>query len=72
MLNNLFYYVNNFCIEICIDVCCLYMQSIIVLRKKIGIGKIDIGRSHFHKSESAKKIAIGASLISEKQQFIFL
>ncbi len=37
MFNNLFYYANNFCIEICIDFC-LYMLSIIVLRKKIGIG----------------------------------
>ncbi len=64
MFNNLFYYVNNFCIEICIDFC-LYMLSIIVLGKKIGIGKNryrQVTLPKNRKSESAKKIAIGASL----------
>ncbi len=59
---NLFYYVNNFCIEICIDFC-LYMLSIIDLRMKIGIGKNRYRQVTLpKKSESAKKIAIGASL----------
>ncbi len=64
MFNNLFY-VNNFCIEICIDFC-LYMLSIIVLGKKIGIGKNRYWQVTFpknRKSESVKKIAIGASLL---------
>ncbi len=38
MFNNVFYYVNHFFVEICIDFR-LYMLSIIVLRKKIGICK---------------------------------
>ncbi len=42
------------------------MLSIIVFRKKIGIGKNRYRRSHLQKNrklESAKKIAIGASLV---------
>ncbi len=63
MFNNFFYYVNNFCIEICIDFC-LYMLSIIVLRKKIVIGKNRYRQVTLpKKSESAKKIAIGESLV---------
>ncbi len=65
MFNNLFYYVNNFCIKICIDFC-LYLLSIIVLRKKIGIGKDryrQVTLPKNWKSESAKKMAIGASLV---------
>ncbi len=46
MFNNLFYYLNNFSIDFCLN-----MLSIIVLRKKIGIVK------NLH-----RKIAIGASL----------
>ncbi len=62
-VNNLFYYVNKFCIEICINFC-LYMLSIIVPRKKIGIGKNPYQQVTLpKKSESAKKTVIGASLV---------
>ncbi len=65
MFNNLIYYVNHF-VEICIDFC-LYMLSIIVLRKKIGICKNQYRQARLPKnwkSESAKKIEIGASLVN--------
>ncbi len=56
MFNNLFYYVNKlktFVVEICIAFC-LYMWSIIVLRKKIGIGK-----NQYHKVRLPKNHKIG-------------
>ncbi len=60
MFNNLFYV--NFFFEIGIDFC-LYMLSIIALRKKIGICKNRYWQVRLPKNrESAKKIAIGASL----------
>ncbi len=65
MFNNLFYYIKMYFVETCIDFF-LYMMSIIVLRKKIGIGKNPYRQVRLpknQKSESAKKIAIGASLI---------
>ncbi len=69
MFNNFFYYANNFCIEICIDFC-LYMLSIIVPGKKIGIGKnryrqksisakIGIGKNRYRQKSVSAKIGIG-------------
>ncbi len=68
MFNNLFYYVNNF-VEICIDfflyMLSIYITIIIILRKKIGICKNRYRQVRLpKKSESAKKIAIGASLVN--------
>ncbi len=60
MFNNLFYLVKNVFVEICIDFC-LYMLSIIVLRKKIRIGK-NTYRPKNHKS--AKKISIKYAIYS--------
>jgi len=65
MFNNFIYYVNHF-VEICKDFF-LYMLSIIVLRKKIGTCKNRYRQVRLpknQKSESAKKIAIGASLVN--------
>ncbi len=53
MFNNFVYYVNIFSVEICIDFC-LYMLSIIVLRKKI-----DIGKNRYRQVTLPKKMEIG-------------
>ncbi len=64
---NFFYYVNNFCWYLHRSF--LYMLSIIVLRKKIVISKIRYRQVTLtKKSESSKKIAIGASLIKPAAQ----
>ncbi len=63
MFNNLLYYVFFFVFEICIYFC-LFMLSIIVLRKKIGIGKNRYRQGTLPKNrKSVKKIAISESLL---------